>query len=228
MKFDWLIAISSPLDIFLDADPVVQAIIILLLLASVASWAIMIDRGWTVAAERRRSREAQHNLLAVGTLDELHHLGEMSGACVGKVLGAVEGEWRWSSRNAKQDYGEIRPRLLSVAEIAIAREGRLLAGRTALLATIGSSAPFVGLFGTVWGIMRSFMAIGQAQDTSLAIVAPGIAEALLATAAGLFCAIPAVIGYNRLLRRLGEVDLEWRTIAGLLEVAISRQFSGRN
>lgn len=93
-----------------------------------------------------------------------------------------------------------------------------------MLATIGSTAPFVGLFGTVWGIMHSFISIGQSQDTSLAVVAPGIAEALMATAIGLFCAIPAVIGYNRLMQSVGQLEIEWRSAASSIEVAVSRQF----
>jgi len=228
MKLDWLTQASSPLHIFLEADRLVQAIIVLLLLTSIASWSIILGRIYAIALERRRAATVKHLLTNIGTQEELRHLsGEAEGRIV-HILGAIEVEWRWSVDHAIGRYDQVRERIASIAEMSIGRESRQLAGRTAWLATLGASAPFIGLFGTVWGIMGSFLAIGQTQDTSLAVVAPGIAEALLATAVGLFCAIPAVIGYNRVVHGLGEVDAEWRSIAGLLEVAISRHLGARS
>lgn len=229
---DWSVSAASPIQIFLNADWLVQAIIIILLVASVLSWSLIINRTWQIARERRHVRKARQGLASVGTPDELRMLleqqviEEQSGR-ITAILSAIDAEWRWSSNKARSGYEQMRERILSVAEIAVASEGRQLAGRTAWLATIGATAPFVGLFGTVWGIMASFMAIAQTQDTSLAVVAPGIAEALLATAVGLFCAIPAVVGYNRLQQGIAEIDAEWRSTAGLLEVAISRHFGAR-
>jgi biopolymer transport protein ExbB/TolQ len=219
---------ASPLHIFISADWLVQSIIILLLLASIASWALIINRGWAIRRELRYVRNARRTLTSVGTRDQLHQLIDQEKGQIVPILSAIEAEWRWSSENPQQSYDQARDRILSVAEMTVAREGRRLAGRTGWLATIGSTAPFIGLFGTVWGIMRSFLAIGMSQDTSLAVVAPGIAEALLATAIGLFCAIPAVIGFNRLQQGIAEVDAEWRSTGGLLEVAISRHFSTRS
>lgn len=227
MTFDWLASPSSPFHIFLQADRLVQAIIVLLMLASVMSWSIIIGRAWALSLERHQAVSVKRLLTSIGTQDELRNLSDGAEGRIMRILGAIEVEWRWSSENLVRDYEQVRERVVSIAEIAIQREGRSLAGRTGWLATLGTSAPFIGLFGTVWGIMGSFLAIGQSQDTSLAVVAPGIAEALLATAVGLFCAIPASIGYNRLVQALAAVDAEWRSIAGLLEVAISRHFGTR-
>lgn len=227
MTFDWLASPSSPFHIFLQADRLVQAIIVLLMLASVVSWSIIIGRAWAISLERHRAVSVKRLLTSIGTQDELRNLSDGAEGRIMRILGAIEVEWRWSSENLVRDYEQVRKRVVSIAEMAIQREGRSLAGRTGWLATLGTSAPFIGLFGTVWGIMGSFLAIGQSQDTSLAVVAPGIAEALLATAVGLFCAIPASIGYNRLVQALAAVDAEWRSIAGLLEVAISRHFGTR-
>lgn len=227
MTFDWLASPSSPFHIFLQADRLVQAIIVMLMLASVVSWSIIIGRAWALSLERHRAVSVKRLLTSIGTQDELRNLSDGAEGRIMRILGAIEVEWRWSSENLVRDYEQVRERVVSIAEMAIQREGRSLAGRTGWLATLGTSAPFIGLFGTVWGIMGSFLAIGQSQDTSLAVVAPGIAEALLATAVGLFCAIPASIGYNRLVQALAAVDAEWRSIAGLLEVAISRHFGTR-
>lgn len=227
MKLDWLASPASPFHIFLEADRLVQAVIVLLLLASIASWSIIIGRAWAIWRELQRSRMVKRLLTTVGTQDDLRHLSDGAEGRITHILGAIEVEWRWSSENLVRDYDQVRQRVVSIADMTIAREERHLAGSTAWLATLGTSAPFIGLFGTVWGIMGSFLAIGQSQDTSLAVVAPGIAEALLATGVGLFCAIPAAMGFNRLVQMLGAVDAEWRSIAGLLELAISRHFGSR-
>src|SRR5690606_35791858 len=133
----------------------------------------------------------------------------------------------WQDYDRSESRLERRERIERAMRGALTSHLRRFEHGLPFLATIGSAAPFIGLFGTVWGIMNSFSAIAESQDTSLAVVAPGIAEALLATAIGLFCAIPAVIGYNRLQQGIAEVDAEWRSTAGLLEVAISRHFSER-
>lgn len=206
------------------ADPVVQVIIAVLMIISVFSWSIMMSRSWAILTEQRHTRAVNKALAAVTNETDLTRLVEMSDGQVNRVLMSMQDEWQWSRANRVRNYQQMRERVLSIAELAISLEARKLTGHTALLATIGSVAPFIGLFGTVWGIMGSFIAIGQAQDTSLAIVAPGIAEALMATAVGLFCAIPAVVGYNRILSRLSDVDSAWRSIAVQIEVAISRHY----
>ncbi|WP_298164247.1 MotA/TolQ/ExbB proton channel family protein [Novosphingobium sp.] len=214
----------SPARIFLDADPLVQGVIAVLLLASVVSWSIIIGRAWSIARERRRLARLDALIGELGTPDDLAQACDGPASAAARLGTAIGAEWRWSAEHAVRGYAQLRARVLSVADLAIARESARVAGRTSFLATIGSIAPFVGLFGTVWGIMRSFISIGQSQDTSLAVVAPGIAEALMATAIGLFCAIPAVVGYNRLLHGLGQLETGWRALASRIEVEMSRRF----
>lgn len=214
----------TPLAIFQEADLVVQSVIVLLLIASIYSWSIIVSRIVAIEIERRKIAAVRAALSSVEKLEELR---ELAGSGVGRVhsiLRSVAGEWKWSTEHASRDYEDIRQRLASVSEMSLERQYVRLAGNSASLATIGNSAPFFGLFGTVWGIMNSFIAIGQTQDTSLATVAPGMAEALFATAIGLFCAIPASIGYNRIVQALAKTDREWRAIAGRVEVAISRHY----
>ena len=214
----------SPLSIFQNADPVVQGIILGLTFASIISWWIMIDRTLKIRSELQSIRLIQVDLLETAGTDGLRDVCERVPSSGARILAVMLDEWTWSMASVEKNYDQIRVRLMSGVDLAVARESSKLSGATSLLATVGSIAPFVGLFGTVWGIMSSFMAIGQSQDTSLAVVAPGIAEALMATAIGLLCAIPAVVGYNRLLQSLGDVSDSWRSICGQVEIGFSRQF----
>lgn len=218
----------SPVTVFLHADHVVQTIMGGLLIASAVSWSIIMHRALRIAGERKRAHAIAEALANVSSAEGLAEIGHGAGHSAQRILAVLSDEWAWSLVHAGSGYDQVRARILSSADLAIAGELNQVSGRTPLLATIGSISPFVGLFGTVWGIMRSFISIGQTQDTSLAVVAPGIAEALMATAIGLFCAIPAVIGYNRLLAGMSQLDAVWRTIAGRVEIAISRQFETRN
>lgn len=214
----------SPLAIFMEAAPVVQAIMVGLVLASAFSWAIIFNRATTIRSENIKSATFSIALDSAKTAQDVAHLCSDDASAAVRIVQIAQDEWAWSIRHGVTDYDQVRSRLLSAADMAIAKEGTRLAGMTALLATIGSTAPFIGLFGTVWGIMRSFVSIGQTQDTSLAVVAPGIAEALMATAVGLFCAIPAVVGYNLLLGGLARADGRWRALIGQLDLSASRQF----
>jgi len=214
----------SPTGIFLAADPVVKAVIVALLAASIVSWTIILARALAIRVELRNSAQLASSVGGLSGPAGLKDIAGLVPSSGGHIVSAMADEWSWSLVNRVQGYDQVRARLLSVVDLAIVRETAKIAGATSLLATVGSIAPFVGLFGTVWGIMHSFIAIGQTQDTSLAVVAPGIAEALMATAVGLFCAIPAVIGYNRLIHALGNLDSRWRDTAGAVEVAISRRF----
>jgi biopolymer transport protein ExbB/TolQ len=199
-------------------------VILLLLAASVGSWGIIIGRFLAIALERRKIAEVRSSLTMVEKLEDLRELAAAGDGRVHSILRSLAGEWKWSSQHASRDYEDVRLRLVSVAEMSVEHQYARLAGNSAWLATIGNSAPFFGLFGTVWGIMHSFIAISQAQDTSLATVAPGMAEALFSTAVGLFCAIPASMGYNRIVQTLGKTDQEWRAVIGRTEVAISRHY----
>jgi biopolymer transport protein TolQ len=193
----------SPVPLFLAADPVVQAVMLLLALASVACWAIMVDKLVRIAGLRRQAR-----LLEAG----LGRGGGLGGPAVGAAQGlagelVAAGLAESRERDAGESGAERRERIERVMREAARLHLRRAEPGLPLLATIGSAAPFVGLFGTVWGIMRSFAAIAATNETSLAVVAPGIAEALMATAIGLVAAIPAVVAYNKLatdLARLGQ------------------------
>jgi biopolymer transport protein TolQ len=224
MNPEFVATSANPIHIFMNADIVVQSVITFLIFASVCSWSIIIARVMKIGKERRQIRAVAKRVASVSMLGDLEELAQAGEGRVHKILKALAREWKWSADHAGRDYHDIRQRLASQAEIAIDRHYADLASTTNWLATIGNTAPFLGLFGTVWGIMNSFIAIGQAQDTSLAVVAPGMAEALFATAVGLFCAIPASIGYNCIVDSLGRTSQEWRRIAGRVEVRISRSY----
>ena len=140
-----------------------------------------------------------------------------------KVAGAGMAEWRRSRGSKAIDREGARQRLAGVMDTAVAQEADGLAERLNFLATVGSVAPFVGLFGTVWGIMNSFFQIGAQQSSSLAVVAPGISEALFATAIGLFAAIPAVIAYNRFSHRVNMLEARMQRFADRFHATLSRE-----
>ncbi|MFQ3596289.1 MAG: protein TolQ [Sphingomonadaceae bacterium] len=195
----------SPLALFLEADIVVKAVMIGLLFASIWSWAVIIERSRLLARLGRQVTDFEARFWKANSLDELK-TGKADHPAAALVKAGMD-EWRASTEGRTSiDREGVRARLASVMAASIDRSVSDLSDRLNWLATIGSVAPFVGLFGTVWGIMRAFVAIGATQNTSLAVVAPGIAEALFATAIGLFAAIPAVIGYNRLLHVIGRLE----------------------
>ena len=209
----------SPWSMFLTADIVVQAVIVGLVLASAVTWAIWLAKSIELFIARRRLG----NTLALiqkdrSLADASTRLGD-GGGMLPALINAALLELRLSSDVS--DKNGIKERIgtcLARLEIAAGRE---MNRGTGLLATIGATAPFVGLFGTVWGIMNSFVGISKAQTTNLAIVAPGIAEALLATAVGLFAAIPAVIIYNQFARSIGA----YRALLGDASAEILRLVS---
>lgn len=202
----------SVVGLFLAADPVVKGVMILLLLASVACWAIILDA--TVAVLRARA--------ATGRFEAaLANGGGIDGLTGPPAAIVVAAQREWDDHPAG-DPRERRDRLERAMRTAMTVELRRLDSRLSLLATVGSSAPFVGLFGTVWGIMHSFTAIAATSATSLAVVAPGIAEALFATAIGLVAAIPAVIGYNTLTGGLGRLSQRLTVAIGQLAASMTR------
>jgi len=180
----------------LNADPVVQAVMAGLVLASIACWAIIFEKAVrlrSLARDVRGLESAARN----GDVPDKANRG-----LVRAVLLAAAGEHRENDRD--EGRAEIRARLERAMRAATKTELQRIEGGLPFLATVGSAAPFVGLFGTVWGIMNSFTSIAQAKDTSLAVVAPGIAEALFATALGLAAAIPAVVAFNQITVSLGR------------------------
>ena len=196
----------SPLALFLEADIVVKAVMFGLILASIWSWAIIFDRSARLRRAGRQADAFEQRFWKASSLDEFHTGQSKLTHPQAQVFEAGMTEWRRSNSGGKLRREGLRTRLGSTMNVAIDREVGLLSDRLNILATIGSVSPFVGLFGTVWGIMRAFVAIAGTQNTTLAVVAPGIAEALFATALGLFAAIPAVIGYNRLLHNIGRIE----------------------
>lgn len=215
----------SPWALFLEADIVVKAVMIGLLMASVWSWAIIIERSRRLKQLRRQAEAFEARFWKATTLEELkaprgaHPAADLFHAGMDEWKASVEGR-------TNVDREGVRARLASVMAASIDRSISDLSDRLSVLATVGSVAPFVGLFGTVWGIMRAFVAIGVTQNTSLAVVAPGIAEALFATAIGLFAAIPAVIGYNRLLHVIGRLEDRLTAFSAAFHAMMSRELDG--
>ena len=196
----------SPIALFLQADIVVKAVMIGLLLASVAVWVVILVSGWQLRRARRETERFERDFWKASDVEGFAKEAGGRDVAAARVLQAGLAEWKRSTARGVVDRAGVRERLLGALDSATAHEVDQLGERLNLLATVGSVAPFVGLFGTVWGIMRSFAAIAGAKESSLAVVAPGIAEALFATAIGLFAAIPAVIAYNRFLHALGRIE----------------------
>jgi TolQ protein len=195
----------SIVKLFINADPVVKGVLLLLLAASVWSWAVIIDKLWRLGAASRSARSHEARAAAARSAQELLATkGQEVGDPAGLVLSAGLAESSAEPRPLPETPSERRDRIERAMRLALNAELRRLEARLPFLATLGSAAPFIGLFGTVWGIMRSFEAIAAANNTSLAVVAPGIAEALFATAMGLAAAIPAVVAYNKITVDLGR------------------------
>jgi biopolymer transport protein ExbB len=190
----------SPWSMFMAADWVVKGIMLGLVFASLVTWTVWFAKTWEVAAARRRLSSGLKAIANERTLGGAYALvGERRGVLAALMTAAAQ-ELKLSAD--VHDKNGIKERVASRLQRIEVAAGRAVNRGTGILGTIGSTAPFVGLFGTVWGIMNSFIGISKAQTTNLAVVAPGIAEALLATAIGLFAAIPAVIIYNYFARQI--------------------------
>jgi biopolymer transport protein TolQ len=194
----------SIVSLFLNADIVVKGVLILLLLASVWSWAVIIDKLWRLGAISRAARAHEVRAANATSPEELWAGSRVSQDPAAQVLAAGLQESAADVPPPGETTGERRERVERAMRLALNGEMRRLEARLPFLATLGSAAPFIGLFGTVWGIMRSFTGIAAANNTSIAVVAPGIAEALFATAMGLAAAIPAVVAYNKITVELGR------------------------
>jgi biopolymer transport protein ExbB len=195
----------TPWNMFLNADIVVQGVLIGLLIASIVTWTVWLAKSLELMAAKWRLRTALLALSRVhSSVGGVEQLASASGVA-GKFIDAAVAEWQLSA--GALDREGMKERVASRLERIEAAFARRIARGTGVLATIGATAPFVGLFGTVWGIMNSFIGISKSQTTNLAVVAPGIAEALLATAFGLAAAIPAVVIYNWFARSIGGYRL---------------------
>lgn len=204
----------SILRLVLEASLVVQLVMALLLLASVASWAVIIQKNRVLNAARSQADGFEKEFWSGGDLNGLYRRMSARESASTGMAGIFEAGFREFSRLRKQEdlqasqVVEGARRAMLVSQM---READRLEQNLAFLATVGSTSPYVGLFGTVWGIMNAFIALGNVQQATLAMVAPGIAEALIATAMGLFAAIPAVIAYNRYADTVTRLESRYDT-----------------
>ncbi len=210
----------SPWGMYQNADIIVKAVMIGLAIASIITWTIWIAKGFELLGAKRRLRTEIANLKKARTLSEASETAAKEGTLANLLVHDAMEEMRLSV-NSREREG-IKERVSFRLERLVAACGRNMSMGTGVLATIGSTAPFVGLFGTVWGIMNSFIGIAKTQTTNLAVVAPGIAEALLATALGLVAAIPAVVIYNVFARSIAGYKAQVSDASAQVLLLVSR------
>ncbi|HWA69158.1 MAG TPA: protein TolQ [Rhizomicrobium sp.] len=217
----------SIVSMFLRADIIVKAVMILLLAASLWSWAIIFNKLAVMASLKRKARRFERLFWSGQSLDELYQqYAAKNDHPLSAMFIAGLREWRRAFENGglrESMLAGVKERIEKAMSVTILRETDGIEKNLGILATIGSVSPFVGLFGTVWGIMNSFSAIAARHDTTLAVVAPGIAEALFATAMGLLAAIPAVVFYNRFVADIGRYVNQLDAFADEFSAILSRQ-----
>jgi biopolymer transport protein TolQ len=214
--------------LFADADLVVQLVVVLLLLASFWTWAIIFEKWLRMRRLKSRAEDFEEDFWSGGSLDDLYEqMDQRPNDPMSAIFVSAMKEWRRSTARggleSDRNRVSLQQRIERVMEITLGREMQRLERQMIFLASVGSSAPFVGLFGTVWGIMNAFTSIAASKNTTLVVVAPGIAEALFATALGLVAAIPAVIGFNKLSTDLGRYSGRLDAFAGEFAAILSRQ-----
>ncbi len=216
--------------LFLQSDIVVKLVILCLLLASIWVWAIIFEKVTSIRRANRDANSFEDRFWSGGSLDELYeHEGQKPDHPMAAVFGAAMGEWRRTARIAGADISQtaVRERVDRAMNVTIQREMERMERWMIFLASIGATAPFIGLFGTVWGIMHSFSAIAAMHNTNLAVVAPGIAEALFATAIGLVAAIPSVLAYNAIGTDLARFAARLEGFGTEFSAILSRQTEER-
>src|SRR4051794_27033153 len=219
------------LGLFLQADLVVKIVMLLLLAASVWVWAIVFEKLTTLRRANREAAAFEDRFWSGGSLDELYEEeGAKPNHPLAAVFGAAMGEWKRSAQVAGADLsrGSVRDRVDRAINVTVQREMDRMERWMVFLASVGATAPFIGLFGTVWGIMHSFSAIAAMHNTNLAVVAPGIAEALFATAIGLVAAIPAVLAYNQISTSLARFAARMEAFGSEFSAILSRQSEERS
>jgi biopolymer transport protein TolQ len=220
----------SVIKLVLDASFVVQLVLALLFGASIASWAVILRKRALIRRARAEADGFEGNFWSGGDLSMLYRSIEAREGSTSGMESIFESGFREFGR-LRQQSGVAPAQLLEGAQramrVAQLREVDRLEHNLAMLATIGSTSPYVGLFGTVWGIMNSFHSLGNVQQATLAMVAPGIAEALIATAMGLFAAIPAVIAYNRYADQVGRLELRYDTFMEEFATILQRHAAAR-
>ncbi len=218
----------SIIGLFLQADYVVKAVMILLIFASFWCWAIIFDKIIRLRRLQAQASEFEEQFWSGAPLEDLYdRLGSRPGEPMSAIFSSAMREWRRSAAKGLVGSGpmraSLRQRIEQVMQITLQREMSQVERYMTFLASVGSTAPFIGLFGTVWGIMNSFKSIALTKNTSLAVVAPGIAEALFATALGLVAAIPAVIAYNKISSDIGRYTARLEGFAAEFGAIVSRQ-----
>ena len=218
----------SLVSLFWHASWIVKAVMIGLLIASIWVWAIAIDKTVLYARTRRGMDAFEQAFWSGQSLEELYRsLASRPNHSMAALFVAAMREWKRSLEGHPRSFAGLQTRIEKVMEVTIAREVERLERRLLVLATVGSAGPFVGLFGTVWGIMTSFQSIAASKNTSLAVVAPGIAEALFATAIGLVAAIPATIFYNKFASEVNKQAQRLEAFADEFSAILSRQIDER-
>ena len=218
----------SILSLFWSAHPVVKGVMLGLLTCSIWVWAIAIEK-WFLFARTRRSMDRFEKTFWSGqSLEELYRtVSSRPNHSMAALFVAAMREWKRSFEGQVRSFAGLQMRIEKVMDVTIAREVERLERRLLVLATVGSAGPFIGLFGTVWGIMTSFQSIAASKNTSLAVVAPGIAEALFATAIGLVAAIPATIFYNKFSSEVNKQAQRLEGFADEFATILSRQIDER-
>ena len=218
----------SLIALFIQAHWVVKGVMLGLLACSVWVWAIAIDKIFLYSRTRRAMDRFEQAFWSGQSIEELYRsLSAKPTQSMAACFVAAMREWKRSFESHSRSIAGLQARIEKVMNVSIAREVERLERRLLVLATVGSTAPFVGLFGTVWGIMSSFQSIAASKNTSLAVVAPGIAEALFATAIGLVAAIPAVIAYNKFQKDLARAQSRLEGFADEFSAILSRQIDER-
>jgi biopolymer transport protein TolQ len=214
--------------LFYNADLIVKLVMVGLMVASVWVWAIAIDKYLLYARMRRSMDRFEQAFWSGQSLEELYRsLSARPAHSMAALFVAAMREWKRSLESQARSFAGLQMRIEKVMDVTIAREVERLERRLLVLATVGSAGPFIGLLGTVWGIMTSFRAIAGQQSTSLAVVAPGIAEALFATAIGLIAAIPATIFYNKFSAEVNKQAQRLEGFADEFSAILSRQIDER-
>ena len=219
---------TSMFQLILNAHLVVQLVMLGLLMASVWVWAIAVDKILLYGRTRRAMNRFEQAFWSGQSLEELYRsLSSRPNHSMAALFVAAMREWKRSFESSAKSFAGLQMRIEKVMDVTIAREIERLERNLLVLATVGSAGPFVGLFGTVWGIMTSFQSIAASKNTSLAVVAPGIAEALFATAIGLVAAIPATIFYNKFSSEVNKQAQRLEGFADEFAAILSRQIDER-
>jgi biopolymer transport protein TolQ len=219
----------SLISLFLQAHFVVKLVVVGLIAASVWTWGIIIDKTLLYRRTRRQMARFETVFWSGQSLEDLYrNLKDRNSTSMAAVFVAAMREWKRSFETGARSPVGLQMRIDKVLDVTIARESERMESNLLFLASVGSAAPFIGLFGTVWGIMSSFQAIAASRNTSLAVVAPGIAEALLATALGLLAAIPAVLAFNKLSNSAAKITQRLEGFADEFSAILSRQVDERS